>query len=295
VSDDIPKLDSTIITEPLDSLLAALGHKIEREWPSGLHAVRGARELFLLTFRLAAVTYRSVRFLSADKPPDSNRKLEYCLSVPPLNRSILDNLFTVMFVLEDLPERCLWYHKAEWREQVIEFQRYKSEYGHLADWQVWLNRLSGLTDLGVKMFGISPEEVAQPLSIVRWPNAGAMVTYCLSPTVPVPPNRAFMKYLNDWFYADLSQQSHLGGTGLMKRASALIRERDDPEREVALNKNKYTWMGLSFALMLALSSEMETFFKFGLRERLNYLWGITGSAVVVAKGMHEKRYKDLLG
>ena len=275
-------------------MLAALGYKLEREWPANLSNILGARELFLLTLRLAEVTYLSIRFLSADKPPDPNRKLEYCLSVPPLNRSILDNLFTIIFVLEDLPARVHWYHKAAWREQYIELQRYKAEYGSLPEWQEWLSRLTAHSTSGIAMFGLSPQEIAQPATIVRWPNAGAMVTYCLSPTTPIPPVRAFMKYLSDWFYAELSQQAHLGGTGLMKRASALIRERNDPERERALTKSKYTWMGLSFAMMLALSSEIEAHFHFGLRERLNYLWSVTGSVVVVAKEMHDKRYAELL-
>jgi len=144
------------------------------------------------------------------------------------------------------------------------------------------------------MFGISTQETAQPSAMVRWPNAGAMVTYGLSPTAPTPPTRDFMKYLNDWFYADLSQQAHLGGTGLMKRASALIRDRRDPEREKALTKNKYSWLGQSFTLILAISSEMEAYFHFGLRERINYVWSVTSSAIAVAKEMHEKRYAELL-
>src|ERR1700679_274523 len=104
-------LDASVITEPLDSLISAMGNKIEREWPARYANIQGARELFLLTVRIADITSRSIRWLSAEKPPNPARIPEYCLSVPPLNRTILDNLFTVMFVLEDLPARCEWYHK----------------------------------------------------------------------------------------------------------------------------------------------------------------------------------------
>jgi hypothetical protein len=295
VKEEPPNLDASVITEPLDTMVTALGYKLEREWPIKFARVVGARELFLLTLRIADVTYRSIRWLIADKPPNPHRRLEYCLSVPPLNRAILDNLFTVIFVLEDLPARCLWYHKASWREERIELDRYRTEYGKLEDWQEWLSRLTAHSDLGIKMLGLSPSEIAQPSrKIARWPNAGGMVMYSLGPAVPLPPTRAFMKYLNDWFYADLSQQAHLGGTGLMKRATALIRDRNDPEREAALTKNKYTWLGQSIALILAISSELEAYFHFGLRERINYLWGVAGSAIVVAKEMREHRYAELL-
>src|SRR5260370_22610551 len=90
-------IDFSVIARPLDSLLVALGNKIEREWPVSLATVRGGQALFLLTLRTAEATYRSLRFLCADKPPDPNRRLEFSISVPPLNRTILDNLFTVLF------------------------------------------------------------------------------------------------------------------------------------------------------------------------------------------------------
>jgi len=248
----------------------------------------------LLTLRVADVTYRSIRWLCADRPPDPNRRVEYCLSVPSLNRTILDNLFTVIFVLEDIPIRCVWYHKAAWREERIELDRYRKEYGHLPEWQEWLGRLKEHSELGIAMLGLSEQEVEQSSVINRWPNPGLMVNYGLKPDAPVPSSRNFMRYLNDWFYADLSQQAHLGGTGLMKRASALILERNDIEREKTLTKNKYSWLGQSFALMLALASEMEASFHFGLKERINYLWGLVDSVIVVAKEMHDKRYRELM-
>lgn len=287
-------IDASVIAEPLDSVVGALGNKLEREWPVAFANVQGARELFLLTVRLADITSRSIRWLSADTPPDPGRRLEYCLSVPPLNRTILDSLFTIMFVLEDLPSRCAWYHKAAWREQCIELDRYRAEYGHLAEWRDWLGRLTALTDLGVSMLGLSPAEAAQPLSIPGWPNPGKMANYGISPTTPIPPVRAFMRYLNDWFYADLSQQAHLGGTGLMKRGSPLIMSRNDPQRSQALMKNKYSWIGQNFAVMLALISEIEAYFRFGLRERMNYLWGLLVPVIPVAKEIHAKRYRDLM-
>jgi hypothetical protein len=288
-------LDASVITEPLDSLISALGNKIEREWPARFSNIVGARELFLLTVRIADVTSRSIRWLSAEKPPNPARIPEYCLSVPPLNRTILDNLFTVMFVLEDLPGRCRWYHKAAWREERLELDRYIAEYGHLPEWQEWLGKLKAHSDFGVRFLGISAGEVAQPSTMRSWPNAGAMSGYELSPKVSAPPSRVFMKYLDDWFYKDLSQQAHLGGTGLMKRASVFLCDRHDPERQAALRKNNYSWWGQTITLMLALASELEDYFRFGLRERIQYLWGLTVPVIVVSKEVYDKRYAAILG
>lgn len=288
--------DFSVITQPLDSLLAALENKIEREWPVQLASVRGARELFLLTLRTAGATYRSVRWLCADKPPDPDRRLEYSISVPPLNRTILDSLFTVIFVLEDLPSRCEWFFKADWRETRLELRRHAAEYGHVPEWQEWLARLSAYSDVGITIVGVSPAEVAEPSSIPRWPNPGGMVNYAVSSKSPLPPTRAFLKYLNGWFYADLSQQSHLGGSGLMKRAGALINDyRKSPETEGNLRRYKNSQVGQTVALVLALASEMEAHFNFGLRERLQYVWGVVTPYIVVTKELYERRYASLLG
>jgi hypothetical protein len=287
-------INASVITEPLDKLLTALAFKIEREWPAHLQHIQGGRELFLLTLRTADVTYRSIRWLSAEVPPNPDRKLEYCLSSPPLNRTILDNLFTVLFILEDLPSRCVWYYKAAWREQRTELRRYQQEFGHLPEWRDWLSRMQAHTDSGIHFLGIAPQEVADPYSISRWPNADRMVKYRLPANAPVPPIRAFMGYLNDWFYADLSQQAHLGGAGLMKRSAALLFDRNNPEREAALKKNRYVWLGQTITLMLALASELEVYFRFGLRDRLRYIWGVTAPVIVVTKEVYDKRYSALL-
>jgi hypothetical protein len=294
MSDEPPKIDAGVITVPLDKAMTALGNKIEREWPKRYANILGAREIVLLTVGTTDVTSRSIRYLCAEKPADPNRSLEYCLSAPPLNRTILDSLFSMIFVFEDLPARCLWYHKAAWREQRLELERYRAEYGALPNWRDWLEKLTALCDFGVGLFQISPQEVANPKSIPSWRNAGAMATYGVSASAPLPPNRAFMQYLNDWYYADLSQQAHLGGQGMMKRSSPLLHERKSTEREATLNKNKYTWIGQAITLTLALASEVEAYFQFGLQTELSYLWGVTAPVIVVAQEVYEKRYAELL-
>jgi hypothetical protein len=294
MSPDPVDLEASVITKPLDSLIGALGNKIDREWPKNLSHIWGARELFLLTLRTADVTSRSIRYLCAEKPPDPARRLEYCLSAPPLNRTILDNLFTVLFVSEDIPTRCAWYHKAAWREERLELERYRSEYGHLPEWQEWLDRMADHSDLGIEILAVPPGEVSDPSKMTRWPNPGAMIRYGISAGSPLPPTRTFMKYLNDWFYADLSQQAHLGGAGLMKRATALLYEPNDTERQRALTRNKYAWVGQTITLTLALATELEAHLRFGLSGRISYLWGLTAPVIVIAKEVYDERYAALL-
>jgi len=75
-----------------------------------------------------------------------------------------------------------------------------------------------------------------------------------------------MKYLNDFFYADLSQQAKLGGTGLSSGAHFLLDEiRSLPGTDSQIKKYRYSQIGQGVALVLALASEIEAHFNFGLR------------------------------
>lgn len=170
-------LNFAVIRDDLDSLLASTANKIHREPPAALSNVAGAREFLLTTVKMVDNTYRTIRFICADTPKDPDRKSSYAISVPPLNRTILDSLFTVVFMLENLASRCHWYQKAGWRALSEELNRYKREYGYLPEWQTWLDALAKLVRDGISIYGITPQEVANPGSIDLWPNPGKMPHY----------------------------------------------------------------------------------------------------------------------
>lgn len=289
------RLDFRLVEGPLDTLLAALANKIEREWPIALSKVRGARELFLLTVRVSDTTYRTVRFICADKPPDPFRRVEYSTSVPPLNRTILDSIFTIVFILEDLRGRCDWYFKAGWRDEKLEFLRHRAEYGSQEAWKEWLAKFSAHCDTGVAELGISSTESSNPEGIERWPPPGQMVNYRIKKGEELPASRQYLKYLNDWFYRDLSTQSHLGGLGLMKRGGFLLNyDRHDRETEARLQRFKHNQVGAALTLVLALASEIEAELKFGLAERARYVWAVLLDAIPLSKDLYDKRYASLL-
>lgn len=287
-------IDFSVILNPLDSLLSAIENKIEREWPAQFRGVVGARELVLVTLKTANITYRSVRFLSAEKPPDPSRRLEYCISVSPLNRTILDNLFSLIFIFEDLPVRTRWYFRADWRESRLELERFQAEFGSNPVWQDWLGNLTAYSRAGETLFKISPAEIANPKTILRWPNPGRMVNYGVSPKSSTAPARPFLKYLHDWFYADMSQQAHLGGGGLAKRAGALLYNPNDPERDKTLFRVRRNLVGQTVALMLALATEVELYFNFGFGERVHYIWGLANPSLAIAKELYDKHYANVL-
>jgi hypothetical protein len=236
-----------------------------------------------------------MRYICADKPPDPARKLQYSASIPPLSRTIVDSIFTIVFLSEDLPRRCEWYYKAGWRETKLELDRHKDKYGHLPEWNYWLNELSKFVNSGVEIFGISQNQLANPHSIRKWPNPGKMPSYGIKKGMPVPTTRHFLGYLNDWFYRDLSQQSHLSGHGLMKRGAFLLADFHKIDGiEKTLKKFRSDQAFTTIILTLALASEIEAHLEFGLAERFKYVWVILSGYSGVAKELYDVRYSNLL-
>jgi hypothetical protein len=292
---DEPKpIDFSVVGEPLNKLLIATGNKLSREWPAKYQNVTGARELFVMHLRIAHLTFLSALHIGGDATADERRLPELSVSLPVLNRAILDSLFTVLFILEDVPNRCAWFRESDWRESRLELERYIAEYGNLPEWKKYLEDLSKVCDMGLTLTNLSPAQIASPRALRSWPNPGAMVSYGVSPNVPLSSVQAFMKHLNDFFYVDLSQQSKLGGTGMSKRGAFLLDEiRSLPGTEAQIRKYRYSHMGQAVALVLALASEIEAHFNFGLQQDVLFVWNIAAPVIVLVKELYEKRYRVL--
>jgi hypothetical protein len=289
-------IDFNVFGQPLVNLLTALGNKLSREWPAKYQNVIGARALFVMHLRIAHLTYRSALYLVGDDSRDAHRLPEFCVSLPVLNRAILDSLFTMLFIMEDVPNRCVWFRESDWKESRLELDRYVAEYSNLPEWKSYLEDLSSVCEMGLAFTNLSPAQAANPKALRSWPNPGAMVKYGVTPNSPLPPVQAFMKYLNDFFYADLSQQAKLGGTGLSKRGVFLLDEvRHLPDIDSQIKKYTYAQIGQAVALVLALASEIEAHFNFGLRQDALFVWNVAAPVIVIVDEMYQKRYRTLLG
>lgn len=268
--------------------------KLEREFPADL-ASSGAREFLWLTFRVASNTYNTIVFLCADKPPDPLRRPEYTVSCPPLVRTLVDSMFNVIFALEDLEERVSWYYKSGWRENQERLERYFETYGSLAEWKDWLEMFKAGQEQGASTWNISEEERANPGSINYWPLPSRMIRYGLNRADDLPETRVFLQFINDWFYRELSQESHLSFPGLAHRGGVLMElDKKEALAQEKLDHNKSTQMVMTMTLLLALCSEIEHYFKFGFKQRIMVLWGILSAALPIPKEVYQARYAALL-
>jgi hypothetical protein len=288
-------LSFTVFGEPLNNLLIAIGNRLSHQWPAQYSNVVGARELFVMHVRAVHITYLSALYLCGDVPPDPRRKTEFCISLPLLNRSLVDILSTLVFILEDLPNRCQWFHEAGWREARLELDRYTTEYGNLPEWKSWLSELNQFVNVGPHLVNLTPQQTANPKGLRSWPTLGNMWNFGSSSGSAAAPSRTFLKYLNDFFYIDLSQQAHLAAWGMIKRTGFLLDEiKEIHSSEAGVRKYKLFQLGQIVALSLAVASEIEVHFDFGLRQEALFVWGVASSGFEIVNEMYGKRYRELL-
>ncbi len=286
---DIPSLPFGTIRDQLNSLLVTVANKLEREWPTQWASYPEAAVVLRATLAVAENTFNTIRSLCADEPAHPSWKSEYAVSVPPLTRTILDNLFTIVFLFEDLPARSKWFLKSGWRELYEENQRYLRTYGSDPAWKESLAKQSWFLDYAKTGWQITPEEVSNPKEIKWWPNPGKMIMH----TETSKPRRDYLAYLNDWFYKELSSESHLSWPGLAKRSMHLLnKDRDD--HDTVLDKFRSDCFTMSIALLLAFLSEIQIELGYDLSERLKYIWHVLNPGFNMVRELYDYRYANLL-
>lgn len=287
VLDSIPKerqLDFNVIKQDLDNLLEFFINKINREFP--LRTPRGAKELFLSLSHVARNTFMSIRYICADKSYDFARKLEYSVSSIPLLRLILDEIFTVIFISDDLDSKISWYYKSGWREMKEDFDRFSKCYKDNPEWTEWLNEYEQLLEGLEKQSGITSDEKINIKTIKYFPTPSQMIKLS-------PKTKSFMEYLDDSFYRDFSEVVHLKFAGLTKLSASFFTD-DDEIREDHLKKIRSDCVLHSITLVLCYFSEIELILNFNAEKKLSYLWCIVSNYWPLAAEIYDRRYRNLL-
>ncbi|GEM_PF-1731107 len=291
--ESIPKerhLDFKVVGEPLKSLAEATINKLEREWPKEFSDIPGAQVLFRLLTLVAVTSYETTKYFCADKPEDSARKISFGSSAPPLLRSLLDELYTAVFIGDDVGSRVAWYYRSGWREMAEHYALYKERYSEESAWRKWLEEYGRYLEVTRADWGITEAEVANLKAIQWWP---------IPPRMRKHPDlsegsRNFFEYLEAWFYRELSQETHLSYPGLAHRGSTFLRGRDDPIKESEWRKKRSDAVGYAIVLLLAFLSEVICLCGFDLYGRCRYLWGVLKEYLPFAEELYIERYRFLL-
>lgn len=293
--DPSKQVDFGEFKEELHNVLLSVSNKTEREWPTTVGAPQ-SHLIVLGHFRISITAYETLRYFSAELPRnDAARKPEFVVSAPPLIRSILDALANILFLFEDIGPRSVEFARRAWKEDNERGQRYRKRYGNDASWAEFFAHLDR-RDAEVRSALQISDEDAQALR--RWPTLGAMISKNVKEKDRLRDDarRAYLVFLNDWFYKDFSSDTHLSPPGFYRRAELVLRESRlwNEQERLAQGILRTKALVAAIGLLLAMSAELEHELGFGMGERIVRIWSRLNYYSPDLRELYEERARDLL-
>jgi len=290
------RLDYGLIRAKLDGLLFNVDRDLQRRVKSIEQGRQwdAARQLVGLnaTVMFTKNAYNVVRYLIADTPEDHNRNPNYVLIVPAVNRQLLDLLFTLVYMFDDYGARALEYEKAGWRESKEEYELLHDRFGQDPEWNDFFANRSRILAVMADFLGITPEQ-RHDLRLIPW--WGTPTQLMRRKT----QSQAFLKWLYQWFYQDLSRTAHLSSSGVYRIAPFVLaeivggREKEIVDSHV-IQTFRFTQISRLALTALAIMTELSTHFSLGNFDSVSYLWRAFSDQVPEGKDMFDQRYKTLI-
>ena len=244
--------------------------------------------LLQVMVRFAWNSCKAVACLTADTPLEQDRKPNFVLVVPNINRQLLDLLFSLAYMRDDFSKRSLEYQRAGWRELVEEDQQFRTRFSLDEEWKLHFENTRQVHAKMVEQLGITPAQEKQPSLVPYWKTP-------LQLTHEKTQCREFLKYLAKWLYKDTSAQTHLSFGGLFPIAPFLLPNAvtDQADRFLegrAIEMFRSKQISRTAVIFLAIATEIDSHSALGNRTALVFLWNIFAEHVAEAKEMLEIRY-----
>ncbi|MEK7723780.1 MAG: DUF5677 domain-containing protein [Acidobacteriota bacterium] len=235
------------------------------------------RVIILNYFQIAKIYFDSLILIC-----ELNTKLS--ISSPAISRSILEMLFSTIYLLSDIDLKVFSLAKTIHRERMREIKEleklnydmtYEKEFNN--SWSDYLENL--YSDL-------LPANFDWTTNSERFPTLTKITDIF---KVISPKTNKFLDFLLVRHYRVLSIDSHIEAWRIAKLTRTLNGEDDGTLLQY---KNEQLWFG--FVFILAIASEIEANLKYGNREKLTYFWTLFSELCNPAKEIYELRYKELL-
>jgi hypothetical protein len=288
------KFDFGLVKDKLDGLLINVSRSLEKRAKAAFdrHDLTTGRQcmLVMLFAHVAMNCYNAVRYLISEvEPKDPLRKPMYLLVVPPINRQLMDMLFTLVYMLDDFPNRWFQYERASFREFSESVHRFRMMYKKGPDWKQFFKVADSLQKMGISELRLTTAEQKRPTSIKYWPHPGQIAEEATT-------SRSFLKWLHEWIYGDTSAQAHISPFGLSAVAQFIIFTLSEPREDLTKRREyqiyKFIHVSRTILTVLAIATELNIHFKLGFDTEAAYLWTIMSEYVAEAKEMYGKRYSS---
>ena len=285
---EVPEFDYGLIKERFDRAILTVANIIDRKWPEDIKQHPGSRSLLRGIYHGAVNTYRALRYLIADQPPDSARRPEYVLAASPLTRALVDALSTVVYLFGDLPRKTLLFYRSGWRDVARENARLSASTAADAEF------LKGHTMLAQHLktqAGITAAEESDLTLVKTWPTPGKMLH---DPRLQ-NDRKEFLQYMVDWFYKTLSEDAHFNWTGLARSLPLLSTLNDAENRELKIQFLRTRQVAFATTVMLCIATEFELELKMGVLAEVKYVWSILRDWSHEADEIYRRFYEPFLG
>lgn len=292
----VPVFDFKTIQTPLFELITAMPEWLDREKNSVLDKSSRAphlRTILRAQVQIACWTFRGILFLGEEKGNPYPRHIEYMLTTLPLIRSLVDAVYTIAFLFDDLDDRLRWYLLAAWSSTLREHESSKSEFGTRPEYAPYLNiQAKMVADLEVRAKPLAAQ-LADPKTVKRWPHSGRMRDYC-----KYPETKQFLVQLDTLLYGELSEAVHHKLPGVLNAAAfleAVCQKSDEKLREAAIQRTRADVGFRAITLLLAVFSEVAI--AISLHEptqKLSAIWQLVIPYRLESKAIYEYRYEAAL-
>jgi hypothetical protein len=289
------RIDYEPLRVPIEEIPSALVNRIARERGQALAGVHPALPEFLeVSLRISDVTWRTIKSLCADKVLADEQRLQFAISVPPLARTLLDSLFTIIYLFDEPAGNTRRFLASGWRELLDIDARLRGRHGQDPEWDAWLGGLAGDISRLERHAAITADERKKPKLVSWWPNPGKMGSTTSDVRAKEATRASFLAYLNDWFYKHLSGDSHLSFTGLARRGGRLLDPENLERTKASLTLYRSEVVFDSLTIFMALLSEISGQLKLDHEaERLRLAWSYL-SKWPSAHDLYEQRYRTWL-
>jgi hypothetical protein len=288
----LKKFNFELVGKKLQGLLINVDRDLQRR----KEAVRPGdvvadRSLSLLNIfiRFTDNSYRAVLYVAGDIPEDPNRKPSYVLVVPAINRQLLDLLFTVVYMLDELPGRSLEYLRAGWREHLEEYKQNENTFAANPEWWDYFALMREDSKNQADWLQLTPKERQNPKLIPYWKHPFQLKD-------EQTKSREYLRYLDKWVYGDVSAQAHLSCFGLLKVAPMILApliggEAVEVTETRIIPQYRSQHLMRTAVIALAIATEIDNYCHLGNRLAVDYLWTKFAEHSAEAKEMYELRYK----
>jgi len=288
--------DARIVQTPLRGLLrhmdASLGRLLTQAMVARHQEAERKLSLLLMMLRFTTNSYDAISFLCSDEDDAPKRRREFVLVLAPINRQLLDLLFTLVFMMDDFPVRSMAYERSGYRQLRTEYDKYFGKFGTDPKWHMHFANLREFTLTVEKYVSLTPEQKADPTTISYWPGPYKLMQKRTK-------SQPFLEHLEQWLYGETSAQAHLNAAGLFTLAGFVISDLvpDEQQKSITgLNLETYKFRHFSRSLItvLAIASEIDTFCQLNNRGMLSHLWVLLGGYAQEADEIYKLRYQEML-